>query len=883
MARRETRQREAERRLRALLRRDPRNDWARLVLASVRADQNGADAEELYQSAADGFAARQEARGEVLSLVFLATHHQLGGRTPSADAPLARARALADATADPLLSARVRVAEAWQSYRKGDHGRALRLLEEVQEVVAGQGPPPLQSTWLSARAMVCWALGRHAEAMEDYRRQAEVLRDHGDRYEEAVARGNMVFMARTLGLARPAIRPMAEELLAAALTGGNRLMEARAHDYLSSLTSGQEAVDHARQFLLLSRRAGQGPAVSLALRRLATLQADQDPEEAWRLVGEAEALARRSGDLDQIARVQIDKSRIAWTTGPRTTALAESLAALDAVEATRRQQPEALVRARRFSQWGLAYKRLVGDLLSGRLLPAGEAPSAADVELAFHVSERRRARMLLDELDAARATAAAPKGPAAEGHARALAGIVSAQRRLTGTLDEAERARALADLARAEREEEGLRAELARSHPGFAELQQPRLATLGEVGAALEEDEALLAFQVAEKEVPNPVAEGSGACWLIVQTRHGTRLYPIPVEALAAVPLFQGLFERRDGSEAVPAARLGTELLERALRDLPAARRLIIVPDHVLHTVPFDALRVGEGGPLGARYDLSIVPSATLWLRLRRSAAAAADAPALALSDPEFTALSEGPAQRQWALDLGARLGPLPHARQEGGMIVRRLGAGSRVLAGREASEWRLKHEGLSRYALIHFATHAVVDERQPERSAILLAPGAATEDGLLQVRELVSLDLRGRSVVLSTCRSASGTLIGGEGLLSLAHGFFQSGARTVVATLWPLRDDEAERLFDGFYRRLGQGSSVGEALAGARRERIAAGAPAAAWAGMVLLGDATAVPLPGGSRSGISRSWAVGALALVMVAIVVVRVGGRVRRSRSL
>jgi tetratricopeptide (TPR) repeat protein len=791
-----------------------------VALASIRGDLGGADAEELYQAAADGFAARGDGRGEVLARVFLATHHQIGGRAAKAEAPLARAGAVAEATQDPLLVARVRVAEAWQAYRKGDHGRALTALEEVREVVLREAPPQLQSTWLSAKAIVSWALGRHAEAMELYQRQAQVLREAGDRYEEAVARGNMVFMAPILGIDRGQIRQMAEDLLAAATASGNRAMAARAHDYLAGLTSGAEAIEHARTFLSMSRAARRTPAITGALRRLAGLLAEEDaPDEARRLVDEAAVLARETNDLDEMARVEVVRSRIRWITGPRETAVTESLAALDAIEATRGRQPEALVRARRFSQWRQVYTSFAVNLLTGRWLPAGVAPSRADVELAFHVTERRRARLLLE--DALRA------------------GVGTAERTLTEPLP---------------------------------------LASLPEVQAALAEDEALLAFHVIAQD-PNPRTDGSEGCWLLVVTRERTRLHSVPDRTLSAIPLFVGLFERRDGTEAVPAAELGADLLERALGELPTARRLVIIPDSVLHTLPFDALHVRGAGLLGAGYEVSIVPSATLWLRLRLGGSAEVEAPALTLSDPEFASGSEASSERQ-GLRPDARLGRLPRARAEGRMIARRLGGDSRVVSGREASEPFLKQAALQRFALIHFAAHAVVDENQPERSALLLAPGAA-EDGLLQLREIAALDLRRRLVVLSTCRSASGPLIGGEGLVSLAHGFFQAGARTVVGSLWPLRDDEAERLFDGFYRRLGQGHSVGQAMAGARRERMQAGAPAAAWAGMVVLGDGAAVPFPGGRPSHGSRDWVTGAMgmaAAAAVAALVVRSRGRRR-----
>lgn len=83
---------------------------------------------------------------------------------------------------------------------------------------------------------------------------------------------------------------------------------------------------------------------------------------------------------------------------------------------------------------------------------------------------------------------------------------------------------------------------------------------------------------------------------------------------------------------------------------------------------------------------------------------------------------------------------------------------------------------------------------------------------------------------------------------MSLARAFFQAGAPTVVGSLWPLHDEDAAALFDGFYRHLASGLTVAGALTAAQREWIRAGAPLAAWAGVVVLGDGDLVPLPGGA-----------------------------------
>jgi CHAT domain-containing protein len=150
-----------------------------------------------------------------------------------------------------------------------------------------------------------------------------------------------------------------------------------------------------------------------------------------------------------------------------------------------------------------------------------------------------------------------------------------------------------------------------------------------------------------------------------------------------------------------------------------------------------------------------------------------------------------------------------------------------------------------------------VTDEVNPDRSGVLLAPGAANQDGLLQIREIVDLDLGGRVVVLSACSSNSGVVLRGEGVMSLARAFFQAGAHTVVASLWRLRDDEAADFFAHYYQHLGHGRSVAAAAQAAQQDLIAKGAPAAAWAGIVVLGDGDLVPLPGGRKGWRVPVWA--------------------------
>ena len=111
--------------------------------------------------------------------------------------------------------------------------------------------------------------------------------------------------------------------------------------------------------------------------------------------------------------------------------------------------------------------------------------------------------------------------------------------------------------------------------------------------------------------------------------------------------------------------------------------------------------------------------------------------------------------------------------------------------------------------------------------------------------------------------------------MLGLARGFFVAGARSIVGSLWPVRDDEAAIFFDAFYRHLARGLSVSAAAAGARRERMAAGDPPAAWAGIVVTGDGSYTPFPARGPSGQITALA----AMVSVALLSIWILRRRRR----
>jgi CHAT domain-containing protein len=260
------------------------------------------------------------------------------------------------------------------------------------------------------------------------------------------------------------------------------------------------------------------------------------------------------------------------------------------------------------------------------------------------------------------------------------------------------------------------------------------------------------------------------------------------------------------------------------------------------------------------RFEISLATSATSWRALRMSQPHQLSRAALGLGAVTWTRDRAGHDATRGPEFADEQLA-LPRSRDEVQSMVDTVGGESRALFASRASEASFKRLDLSPYGVIHFATHAVVNAGHASRSAILLVPGDPREDGLLQPREIAKLNLDGKLVVLSACSSADGRELRGEGALSLARSFLGSGARAVIGTIWPVRDSEAATLAEHFYLHLARGATVAASLAGAQRELSVAGAPPAAWAGFVLVGDgsATLAPQPAAITDGSPGSlWAV-------------------------
>lgn len=472
------------------------------------------------------------------------------------------------------------------------------------------------------------------------------------------------------------------------------------------------------------------------------------------------------------------------------------------------------------------------------------------LEAAFRYAERSKARALIEMLAESRVDITqGVDSLLLERREEILRRISEIQTRLiSGNLPEKERKR-LRQQSKAEEESlQFLSLEIKQQNPAYADLQYPEPLPARSAQQLLKShDEILLEFSLGRE---------NSYLWAI--SSDSLAMYQLPSEKEIAGKVKRYLAMIGENSPpAISPADLGyqlwTTLLSPAAALLQGKKNLHVIPDGILHYLPFEALiaEEQESRPVYAleKYAFSYAPSASVLAALSERGTPGVSGEQmelLAFGDPVFEARksAENPvrvsgfpedsppeAAGKAAFEgEGFVFSRLPYTKAEVEGIAALFPAEQVALYLREdAREEQLKGEDLRRYRQVHFATHGVIDEKNPRRSCIVLTLDEdSADDGLLQMEEIFHLRLAADLVVLSACNTARGKLIRGEGLIGLSRAFFYAGARSLVASLWPVSDRSTARLMEHFYRNLQKGLPRDEALCQAKREMLQA--PHAAW-----------------------------------------------------
>ncbi len=288
----------------------------------------------------------------------------------------------------------------------------------------------------------------------------------------------------------------------------------------------------------------------------------------------------------------------------------------------------------------------------------------------------------------------------------------------------------------------------------------------------------------------------------------------------------------------------------------PTANRFIVVPDGILHLLPFETLLDSSDTLVLQNKIVSYAPASTVFYVLRgksqepheqhRTLLAVGNAPyqnqanvSAALVKP--TGVKDR-LLRGMSDTFGTPLYDLPQTRDEVLDIKNILRSDAILLLGPEATETAFKAQKLTDFKIIHLAVHGFSDSRFPERSGVVLGIDPnSSDDGLLQVREITRLRFDADLVTLSACDTGVGKLQGEEGVTDLAEAFLISGSKSVVASLWSADDTFTHALMDRFYTHIVAGEDQASALRDAKLDLLAKYGKSVSpyyWGAFVLTGD---------------------------------------------
>jgi len=744
----------------------------------------------------------------------------------------------------------------------GRYDEAIRTFSDSRALGDDLDSASVIGKALSGIGETYYSMGEFELAAEYLRLALPKRRDAADQRGQSVALRYLGSIEYTLANYSAALDLHQQALELATSPSDKALVEVLLAQDLAALGRYMEAAQSASGARDKAEAAGSIQTQADALEQLGRVQlAAAHPHEAAQFFEQALAIYTSQGLHGEQALALNGLALAARDAGELQRAVEYGEQALSHIESVRGDIADPRQRA-----FYLAARRDYYDLqidLTVQLQATSGAP-AGNADAALVLSERSRARSLVDLLSEAHVDLDEPNPQLAARREQLYASLGELrrqrdQRRLRGASGAADASLEIIvdQLADTENELNRLEAEARAADPRRGSLTAPQPQSGAELRAALDNESVLIEYALGEER-----------SYAIVATREGVRAVALADRKTieeAATRVHAGLRVPPSGPAPSRDLEALANLVLTPIVPLLTKDRLLIAADGALQYVPFAALPVvgtdGTPQPLLRTREVIGLPSLSVLISQRAAARRAPPSKAVAVfADPVFdradpriafadAALAVHPVQAQLATRSSAlstgRLARLPFSADEAAAIASLVPESERYVAlGFEASRETLLGLALDDYRVIHFATHGVIDTRYPDLSGLALsgfdATGSPTR-GLLGLPDIYALHLNADLVVLSACETALGRDIRGEGLLGLTQGFLYAGTKGVVASLWPVADRTTAELMRQFYdHMLRDGMRPAEAL---RRAQLAIAADPDwrhpyYWSAFVLLGD---------------------------------------------
>jgi CHAT domain-containing protein len=736
---------------------------------------------------------------------------------------------------------------------QGDFVRALKFsLQSVDVFRKWKWMLPAAAS-LSAVAEIYAQLGDLANARKYYQQSLNTARQYHDMDEQA---------RLSIALAKLEIQLQSPRNSLAYLNQARAILERNqypSYQAEAALTQGQalrllgrqaDAFDSLHEGIGIARSIRSRPLEGQCLVELGECQLESGMlEEAERNFSAALEMADSANLVAIGVAGRRGLSRVWSRKGDWARALQYIEGAVDSLEAVRNRIPTSEFRAGFLDQNWKVYEEAV-DVLSH--LHEG-APEAAYDQRAFACAERSRARSFLDMLVEAKARVT--KGLSTE-EASSETALLAAVSHASAAVLKDNSLKNREALGAAERHLSEWTMELRVNSPQYLELRYPKPFSAGQVQQTIAgRGTAIVEYMLG--------AERSHA-WVITESRLWMVPLPSRAQIADAVMRYRNVIAEapKGAPDLLPyvnqSAHLYQMLVAPLIAHLNGAKHLVIVPDGILHYLPYESLMTSNARQpqrfLVEDFTVAYAPSASAYCNLRAAGSPFGSTPTKQLAaygDPVFSLaehmdpghLSLSQLTRSIYERDGIRFTPLPNTRTEVLGIGRLFPPEQRMIRlGRDATKVAVQRANLSDYRIVHFATHAVVDEKAPSHSGVVLSlVNTGGEDGVLRMPEIFNLELNADLVVLSACQTGLGKLVKGEGMVGLTRAFMYAGTPRVAVSLWSVNDLATAEFMKQFYRHMRDGQSPGDALRLAKLDMLHSGIPAYRhpyfWAPFVLVG----------------------------------------------
>jgi CHAT domain-containing protein/uncharacterized protein HemY len=802
---------------------------------------------EFYSKALSAWNSVGDRRNEARSLVYLGHSYSDLGVADEAAQYDRRALELFRLTGDKRGQAECLVSLANVTSKLGNKQSALTLLYEARALITGSGDAMSEGSLLIAIAIAHLGLGDDTGALDFFKLARTKFHQLGLLKGEAIALryiGEIYYAASDF---REAFADLTEALKIDQSLSDKRL-EAYTRRNLGlvreALHDTEGALDEFNQALELNRAVSDRWQEAYTLASIGHvyeslgefIRASDFYEKALIISRDTKDSFGELATLYRIAHCYRSQGRL-------DEAFQEMKFALAIIERLRATVASSALRSLYFATVRDYYDLQI-DVLMRRYQRTKSDVLATQ---SFELSERAHARTLLDSIGEERLAASEAADPVFAEREKSLGALLdSRENRYTLLLSQSPGSSEVAalgdEVGKLTAEYEQIQAQIRLKDPRYASLTKPEPLTLEEIQRELANEDTLILeyslgdensylWAVSENDFQSYVLPGRTVVDDKVRRIRDLMLARIPREGEKPAG-YQARVRTAEARYGLEAKELSEILLGPVAAKL-GNRRVAIVAEGSLQYLPFAALpdpnKSDPNVPLILDHEIVNLPSASTLALLRRekSTRKTPDRTIAVFADPVFNKNDSRLHRATTTAAVPKVISPMTNAaqvplrgetgfanvprlvstRQEAEAITAMVPSESRMVAlDFNATRAAAMDPELSRYRIVHFATHGIANDEHAEQSGLLLSlvdAKGTPQNGFLRLRDIYGMNLSADLVVLSACNTALGKDVKGEGLVGMVRGFMYSGTPRVLASLWTVDDAATAELMKEFYAQL--------------------------------------------------------------------------------